>query len=121
MYFVGRTAVVQTLPTGQSVAWALGTDRAVTATSTISFVRDPLSFEVPIETLLSKDYAKTLARLIDGSWPLGQPARRVRILDARAKRAESELCAYRDSERVARTLGLDRFEAGLEVRTLRHE
>jgi gamma-glutamyltranspeptidase/glutathione hydrolase len=45
----------------------------VVEANTNSFVRDPLSFGVPIETLLSKDYAKMLARLIDGSWPTGEP------------------------------------------------
>lgn len=45
----------------------------VVEANTNSFVRDPLSFGVPIEALLSKDYAKTLARLIDGSWPTGEP------------------------------------------------
>jgi hypothetical protein len=54
-------------------------------------------------------------------WPRGRSAQRIRVLEARAKRVESELCAYRDSERVARTLGTERFEAGLEVRTRRHE
>jgi len=38
------------------------------------YVRDPLSSAVPVNTLISKDYAKTLARLIDGSWPLTTPA-----------------------------------------------
>ena len=38
-------------------------------TNTNAFVRDPLAADVPIEALLSKDYAKSLARLIDGSWP----------------------------------------------------
>jgi hypothetical protein len=45
----------------------------------------------------------------------------VGVLEGRAKRFEAELLAYRDSERVARTLGMDRFERGLEVRTRRHE
>jgi gamma-glutamyltranspeptidase/glutathione hydrolase len=38
-------------------------------TNVIEYVHDPLSANVPIDTLLSKDYAKMLARLIDGSWP----------------------------------------------------
>jgi DNA invertase Pin-like site-specific DNA recombinase len=54
-------------------------------------------------------------------WPRGRSAQRVRALEDRAQRVESELCAYRDSERVAHTLGLERFEAGLEVRLRRHE
>lgn len=41
----------------------------VVESSTNSFVRDPLSFEVPIATLLSKDYLALQAALIDGSWP----------------------------------------------------
>jgi gamma-glutamyltranspeptidase/glutathione hydrolase len=41
----------------------------VVETHTNSFVRDPLSFEVPIERLLSKDFARSQAGLIDGSWP----------------------------------------------------
>src|SRR5918999_163268 len=54
-------------------------------------------------------------------WPRDRSSNRVGVLEGRAKRLESELLAYRDSERVARTLGVDRFEAGLEVRTQRHE
>ena len=34
-----------------------------------AFVRDPLSGDVPMATLLSKDYAKMLSALIDKSWP----------------------------------------------------
>jgi gamma-glutamyltranspeptidase/glutathione hydrolase len=41
----------------------------VVEASTNSFVRDPLSFDVPIATLLSKDYLKAHAALIEGSWP----------------------------------------------------
>lgn len=36
---------------------------------TEAFVQDPLSFDVPVTTLLSKEYAAMLARLIDGSRP----------------------------------------------------
>jgi gamma-glutamyltranspeptidase/glutathione hydrolase len=47
----------------------------VVETSTGTFVRDPLSFDVPIANLLSKDYAKMQAALIDRSWPKdAQPA-----------------------------------------------
>lgn len=42
--------------------------------NTRTFIQDPLSADVPVDTLLSKDYARTLARLIEGSWPKGQPA-----------------------------------------------
>jgi gamma-glutamyltranspeptidase/glutathione hydrolase len=38
------------------------------------YVRDPLSANVPVTTLLSKDYAKMLAQLIRGSAPLAPPA-----------------------------------------------
>jgi hypothetical protein len=41
----------------------------------------------------------------------------VGLLEARAQQLEAELVAYRDSERVARTLATERFEAGLEVRS----
>ena len=34
-----------------------------------AFVRDPLSGDVPMTTLLSKEYAKMLSALIDKSWP----------------------------------------------------
>lgn len=54
-------------------------------------------------------------------WPRRRSAPKLRVLESRAKRLESELLAYRDSERVARTLGVDRFERGLEVRMRRHE
>jgi DNA invertase Pin-like site-specific DNA recombinase len=54
-------------------------------------------------------------------WPRCRSASRVGVLEGRAERLESELCAYRDSERVARTLGLERFESGLDVRMRRHE
>jgi gamma-glutamyltranspeptidase/glutathione hydrolase len=43
-------------------------------TSVIEYVHDPLSSNVPTDTLVSKDYAKTLARLIDGSWPTAAAA-----------------------------------------------
>ncbi len=46
----------------------------VVETNTNSFVKDPLSFDVPIERLLSKEYAKAQAALIDGSWPKDVPA-----------------------------------------------
>lgn len=45
----------------------------VVETNTNTFVRDPLAADVPIDLLLSKDYAKSLARLIDGSWPKAAP------------------------------------------------
>ena len=38
--------------------------------SVIEYVHDPLSCDVPIDTLVSKDYAKMLARLINGSFPM---------------------------------------------------
>jgi len=46
----------------------------VVETSTNTFIKDPLSFDVPIATLLSKDHSKLLAALIDGSWPKGGSA-----------------------------------------------
>ena len=46
----------------------------VVETNTNTFVRDPLSSDVPIDTLLSKDYAKLLARLVNGSWPKAELA-----------------------------------------------
>ena len=46
----------------------------VVETSTNTFIKDPLSFDVPVGTLLSKDHAKLLAALIDGSWPKDESA-----------------------------------------------
>jgi DNA invertase Pin-like site-specific DNA recombinase len=54
-------------------------------------------------------------------WPRRRSARRLRALEGRAERLEAELFAYRDSERVARTLREERFVEGLEVRQRRHE
>jgi len=34
-----------------------------------TFVKDPLAADVPIEKLISKEYARQLKALIDGSWP----------------------------------------------------
>jgi DNA invertase Pin-like site-specific DNA recombinase len=54
-------------------------------------------------------------------WRRRRSERTVRDLESRATRLEAELLAYRDSERVASTLGVERFEAGLETRKRRHE
>ena len=43
-------------------------------TNVIEYVHHPLSANVPTDTLVSKDYAKMLARLIDGSWPTAATA-----------------------------------------------
>jgi gamma-glutamyltranspeptidase/glutathione hydrolase len=40
---------------------------------TDAFIQDPISFNVPTETLLSKDFARMLTALIDGSEPKAAP------------------------------------------------
>lgn len=65
-----------------------------------AFVRDPLGFNVPIDTLLSKELGAMSAKLIDASWPKSAPAAKTSAITIDAAKPE-ELIAMNTNHLVA--------------------